>query len=99
VALAVICAIGTAIGFLVRSSAGAIGILAVGLVVLPAFVVPLAAGAYRWLPSGAIESFVTIDRSASELPLHPWPVGLLVLCGYLALTVGAALVTLRRRDA
>lgn len=99
VAMAAVAAIGTALGFVVRGTAGAIGILVVVLLVLPSLVGGVSEDLGRLLPSGALESVVTVDRDANERPLLAWPVGLALLAAYVGAACGAALLALRRRDA
>lgn len=99
IAMAGICAIGTCLGFLVRGTAGAIGILTVVLLVVPMLAPGLSPDLARLLPSGAIESLVTVDVDARDHPPLAWPVGLALLGGYVAFAAGAAAVVLGRRDA
>lgn len=99
VAMAAICAIGAALGFLVRSTAGAIGILVIVLLVLPSLVSGVSADLEQLLPGGAIRSLVTADRAAVEEPPLAWPAGLALLTGYVVAAAGSALLALRRRDA
>jgi ABC-2 type transport system permease protein len=99
IAMAGVCAIGACLGFLVRSTAGAIGILVVVLLVLPMLAGGVSPELARLLPSGAIESLVTADVDARDHPPLAWPVGLALLAGYVAVAAGVATVVLRRRDA
>lgn len=99
IAMAGVCALGVALGFLVRSTAGAIGILVVLTLVLPTLAVGVSPDFERLLPSGAITSLVTVDGTTRSHPPLDWAVGLGLLAGYVAAATGAALLALRRRDA
>jgi ABC-2 type transport system permease protein len=99
VAMAAVCAIGAALGFLVRSTAGAIGILVVVLLVVPTLAAGISPDLERLLPSGAIKALVTVDRAAIEDPPLAWPAGLALLTGYVMAAARTALLVLRRRDA
>lgn len=98
-AMAAVCAMGAALGFVVRSTAAGIGILVVVLLVVPGMVAGTAKGLHQWLPAGALESLVTVNRSREELPLLAWPAGLALTAAWVAASVCAAWVVLRRRDA
>lgn len=98
IAMAAVAALGTALGFLVRSTAGAIGILVVVLLVLPGLVSGFSEDLYQVLPAGAIRALVTVDRVDPELAVLSWPAGLALLTGYVVVAVAAAATVLRRRD-
>jgi len=99
IAMAGVAAIGAALGFLVRSTAGAIAILVVVLLVLPGLVAGVSEDLHQVLPGSTLRALVTVDRADAELPILSWPAGFAVLMAYVALLVGAAARALRRRDA
>jgi ABC-type transport system involved in multi-copper enzyme maturation permease subunit len=94
-----VCLLGTALGFLLRSTAGAIGLLVTVLQVLPGMVAGLSEGLHRVLPSRALDALATVDATQSAFPLLDWPVALVVLAVYVGLAAAGAVVVLRRRDA
>lgn len=95
ISLTAICLLGTALGFILRNTAGAISTLVGILMVLPLL------GQYRpavghYLPTGAIGSLVT--ARIEDGMLRPVP-AFLVLCAYVGVAMLGAVLTLRRRDA
>jgi hypothetical protein len=95
VSLTAICLLGTALGFIVRNTAGAISALVAILMVLPVLgeFVPAIA---RYLPTSAIDALVTA-RIEGDM-LQPLP-ALLLLGAYVGAAIVGAAVILRRRDA
>ena len=93
-------ALGGALGWIVRSTAGAITALVALLLILPVLVgfLPASVGTdiAKFLPSDAAEAFVSSGPVANALA--PWT-GLGVLVLWVALALAAAAVLLRRRDA
>jgi ABC-2 type transport system permease protein len=93
-------ALGGALGWIVRSTAGAITALVALLLILPVLVgfLPASVGTdiAKLLPSHAAEAFVSSGPVANALA--PWT-GLGVLVLWVALALAAATVLLRRRDA
>lgn len=101
-----------ALGVVLRRSAGAVTAGIVVFVLPYAVGSALSGGAERWLfrltPAAGFSVLDALPRSAQVAypytlangyyPL-PWWAGLIVLCGYAALALGAAAVALRRRDA
>ena len=92
--------LGGAIGWIVRSTPGALVALFGVILVLPVLLL-LFNGSWAehvgaWLPTGAGASFSTSLRMPSALA--PWP-GLAVMVGWVVLAYTAAAVLLRRRDA
>ncbi len=92
--------LGSALGWLLRSTGGAVGTL-FGLV----FLLPVLGGllpsswgpdVVRWLPGQAGSSIVQVATGPDEFA--PWT-GFAVLCAYLVVLLGAAVVVVRRRDA
>jgi ABC-2 type transport system permease protein len=92
--------LGIALGFLLRSTAGAIGVLFATLLLIPGL-----AGLLPWswsdtlvklLPSNAGEAFTSVTQ-AKDL-LTPG-VGLAVFAGWIAVLLAGAAFTLQRRDA
>jgi ABC-2 type transport system permease protein len=93
--LTAVCLLGTALGFILRNTAGAISTLFGILMILPVAGEFLPAlGAY--LPTSAINSLVTAKIEGDML--QPLPACLL-LCAYVGAAIGGAMLTLRRRDA
>jgi ABC-type transport system involved in multi-copper enzyme maturation permease subunit len=92
--------LGTALGFLLRSTAASISLLVGAMFVLPglsAVVLPPSwqAGAVRLWPSEAGEAFATVAGDGTLLsPL----VGVLVYAGWIAAAGGAATIVAVRRD-
>jgi hypothetical protein len=93
-------ALGGALGWIVRSTAGAITALVALLLLLPVLVgfLPASVGTdiAKFLPGDAAEAFVSSGPVANALA--PWT-GLGVLVLWAALALAAATVLLRRRDA
>lgn len=91
--------LGSAFGWLVRSTAGGISTALGVLLVLPlvASLLPGSVGTTitTYLPSTAGESFITILRAPDTL--SPWA-GLAVLCAWVLAALVAAAVQLRSRD-
>jgi ABC-type transport system involved in multi-copper enzyme maturation permease subunit len=91
---------GVALGFLLRSAAGAIGVLVTLLLVAPVLIglVPGTIGEWisKLLPGNAGQAIMDITTEAGQL--SPW-VGLVVFAGWVIAFLVAAAVTLRRRDA
>ena len=93
-------ALGGALGWIIRSTAGAIAALVSLLLILPLLVAFLPAGVRtdmgKFLPSNAAEAFLSSGQVENALaPLT----GLGVLVVWVALALAAAAVLLRRRDA
>jgi ABC-type transport system involved in multi-copper enzyme maturation permease subunit len=92
--------IGVALGFLLRSTAGAIGILVVGLFVGPTLLGLLPEGftdaTLKYLPSKAGESLMAIEPGADLLSTGGAIVALIL---WVLVLLGAAAFELRRRDA
>ena len=98
--LTVVGSLGVALGFLVRSTAGGITALFAVLLIIPPLVDNLPWSFHKaiepYLPSDAGQAVYAMEREPNAL--HPWP-GFLVFCGYTAVGLAAAAITLRRRDA
>ncbi|GAA0586178.1 ABC transporter permease [Paractinoplanes ferrugineus] len=98
--LGLVAVLGVALGMLVRSSAGAIAILAGGLLIVPglAGLLPrsIADAITPYLPSNAGSAVMTL--TPGEHMLAPWT-GLAVFAGYVAITLAAAAYRLKRSDA
>lgn len=99
IALAATCAMGGAIGFVLRSAAGSLGLLVAIMLVLPNVVAGFSKSLYTYVPGGAIDAFTAVDRSTSDLPLVRWQAGGALMAGYLLVAVLAAAHALLRRDA
>jgi ABC-type transport system involved in multi-copper enzyme maturation permease subunit len=93
--LAVSAVLGTAFGWLVRSTAGALAAVFAFLFVLPLLGL-LVPGITPYLPSNAGMAILQIGPGAGQL--SPW-VGLSLFAGYTAAVLGVAGYVLRRRDA
>src|SRR3954447_3878801 len=93
--LAVSAVLGTAFGWLVRSTAGALAAVFGFLFVLP-LVGLLVPGITPYLPSNA--GLAILQTGPGAGPLSPW-VGLGLFAGYTAALLGVAGYVLRRRDA
>jgi ABC-2 type transport system permease protein len=91
-----ICLLGTAIGFIVRNTAGAISLLFAILMVVPILGEFLPA-LDKYLPTSAIDSLLTA-RINGDMLLQPLP-AFLLLCAYVAAAAGSAVLMLLRRDA
>ncbi|MEV6347147.1 hypothetical protein [Actinoplanes sp. NPDC051851] len=98
--LGLVAVLGVALGVLVRSSAGAIAILAGTLLILPGLVMLLPGSITdvitKYLPSDAGGQIMSVTRADGSL--GPWT-GLGVFAGYVALTLGAAAYRLAKTDA
>jgi hypothetical protein len=97
--LAALGLLGLGLGTLVRSTAGAIGVL-VSLTLLVRLIAPALPESWaRWMdrywPTTAGEKIVTVVPVPDALP--PWP-GFAVLCGFVALVCAAGYTALRTRD-
>jgi ABC-type transport system involved in multi-copper enzyme maturation permease subunit len=94
--------LGLALGALLRTTAGAISTLFGITLLLPGILSLLpesfssAVGPY--LPSNAVNAFMTAQAAPGANLLSPWA-GLAVFAGYVVVLLGAAAVSLRRRDA
>jgi ABC-2 type transport system permease protein len=95
IALTLICLLGTALGFILRNTAGAISILFFIIMVLPVLGDFLPAVA-KYLPPGAIYSLV-VARIEGDM-LQPLP-AFLLLCAYVGAAIAGAAFTLMRKDA
>jgi ABC-2 type transport system permease protein len=94
--------LGLALGALLRTTAGAISTL-FGLTLLLPGVLQLLPADFNsavgpYLPSNAVNAFMTAQPVPGASALSPWA-GLAVFVGYIVVLLGAAAVTLRRRDA
>jgi ABC-2 type transport system permease protein len=96
ISLTLICLLGTALGFIVRNTAGAISILFAILMVVP-LVGELWPALYRYLPTSAMDSLLTA-RIEGDMLLQPLP-AFLLLCAYVGTATGGAVLTLLRKDA
>jgi ABC-2 type transport system permease protein len=95
ISLTLICLLGTALGFIVRNTAGAISTLFFILMVLPIlgeFLPEL----NKFLPTSAMDSLL-VARIDGDM-LQPLP-AFLLLCAYVGAAVVGAGITLRRKDA
>ncbi len=93
--------IGLGLGSLIRNTAGGVT-AAVGLVFVLPYLADLLLPSWRphivpYLPSQAGQALFVVSRSGQSL-LHPWA-GLAVFSGYAAVTIAAAAIALRLRDA
>ena len=92
--------LGMALGWLVKSTAGAVSALFGLLFLLPVLgqLLPSSWGpdVTRWLPGDAGSQVLQLTTSADAF--GPWA-GFAVLCGYLVVAFGAAVALLRRQDA
>jgi ABC-2 type transport system permease protein len=95
ISLTLICLLGTALGFIVRNTAGAISTLFFILMVLPILGEFLPA-LNKYLPTSAIDSLL-IARIDGDM-LQPLP-ALLLLCAYVGVGIAGAAITLLRKDA
>ncbi|ADB52183.1 ABC transporter permease [Conexibacter woesei] len=95
VVLTFVCLFGTALGFIVRNTAGAISTLFAILMVLP-IVAQFSEWVSAHLPTGAMHSLVR--ARIEDGMLRPLP-AFLLLCAYLAVAIAGAVWTLLRRDA
>lgn len=98
--LTIVAIIGLGVGFVIRSTAGAIGTVFGVLFVLPIMVVAMtrnsSLGIVRYLPSMAGRAMFT--RTADHAMLGPWP-GFAVFLLYAALVWAGAALSLQRRAA
>jgi ABC-2 type transport system permease protein len=98
--LTVVGVFGTALGWLIRHTAGAIATLFGLLLILPLVIHFLPAqwadDIGTWLPSNAGQAVFTVGSSALT-SLGPWQ-GFGVLCAWVAVAVIAAAILLPRRD-
>ena len=97
--LGAVCTIGSAMGFVLRSSAGALAMVVTVLLVLPGLLAGFSKDIYTYLPGGAIDAIVTVDRSSADLPLLAAGAATLVFGVYVAVSVVAARDSFLRRDA
>jgi ABC-2 type transport system permease protein len=91
--------LGVALGWILRSTAGAISTLVGILLVVPVLFSAIGKsvdGIAQYLPSKAGGSFIASIHEAGTL--SPWT-GLIVLCAWVAAAFGLAAYLLRRRDA
>jgi ABC-2 type transport system permease protein len=95
ISLTMICLLGTALGFILRNTAGAISTLFFVLMVLPITGELLPAIA-TYLPTSAIDSLLTA-RIEGDM-LQPLP-AFLLLCAYVGAAAGGAALMLLRKDA
>lgn len=95
VSLTAVCLIGTALGFILRNTAGAISTL-FGILMLLPVVGEFLPSIARYLPTSAIDALVTA-RIEGDM-LRPLP-ALLLLCAYVGAAIGGAVLVLLRRDA
>jgi hypothetical protein len=96
ISLTLICVLGTALGFILRNTAGAISTLFATLMVVPVIGEFLPA-LNKYLPTSAIDSLLTA-RIEGDMLLQPLP-AFLLLCAYVGAAVGGAVLVLLRRDA
>lgn len=91
--------LGLSLGFLFRSIAGSISTLVGGLLILPGIIGLLLPDSWsevlKYLPSNAASSFTSINVPTDMLALGP---AVAVFVAWLALAVGAAGYSFRRRD-
>jgi ABC-2 type transport system permease protein len=96
ISLTLICLLGTALGFIVRNTAGAISTLFFVLMVLPILGEFLPA-LDKYLPTSAIDSLLTA-RIEGDMLLQPLP-AFLLLCAYVGAAIVGAVIVVLRRDA
>ncbi|MEU0546246.1 ABC transporter permease [Micromonospora sp. NPDC005979] len=98
--LGLVAVLGVALGMLVRSSAGAIAILAGLLLIVPGLVALLpnsiSEAIAPYLPSSAGDAMMALNQADGTLA--PWA-GLVVFAGYVAVTLAAAAYRLKTTDA
>ncbi|MDG4787744.1 ABC transporter permease [Micromonospora sp. WMMD1102] len=98
--LGLVAVLGVALGMLVRSSAGAIAILAGLLLIVPGLAALLPSSISEaitpYLPSNAGSAVMALNQADGALA--PWA-GLAVFAGYVIVTLGAAAYRLRATDA
>jgi ABC-2 type transport system permease protein len=95
ISLTAVCLLGTALGFILRNTAGAISTLFGILMVLP-LVGDFSPVVGRHLPTSAMDSLLTA-KIGDEM-LQPLP-ALLLLCAYVGVGIAGAAITLLRKDA
>jgi ABC-2 type transport system permease protein len=95
ISLTAVCLLGTALGFILRNTAGAISTLFGILMVLP-LLREFSPVIGRYLPTSAIDSLLTA-RIEGEM-LRPLP-AFLLLCAYVGAAIGGAAFMLLRKDA
>ena len=99
--LTAIALMGLGLGIVLRSAASSIGILIGGVLVLPTLAGVLLPDSLdsvlQFLPSSAAAAFTTV-RGAGDEVLDA-TAGALVLAAWVAVTLGAAVVLITRRDA
>ncbi len=92
--------IGLGLGILLRSAAGSIGAVVAGIMVLPPLAGALLPDSWdpilRYLPSSAASAFTAVE-SAGTAVLSPGT-GALVLAAWVVVVLGAAIVSITRRD-
>lgn len=96
VILTLVAALGVALGFIVRSTAGAIATLFGILIVLPMTLGQFIPKIAPYLPSSAMVSFTSV-RPDHDM-LAPLP-GLLLFCAWVALAIAGAASVVTRKDA
>jgi hypothetical protein len=93
--------IGLGLGILLRSVAGSIGAVVAGFMVLPPLAGALLPDSWdpilAYLPSSAAAAFTAVQAAGTEI--LGAGAGALVLAAWVAVTVGAAIVSITRRDA
>ncbi|MEU4236369.1 ABC transporter permease [Actinoplanes sp. NPDC026619] len=98
--LGLVAVLGVALGMLVRSSAGAIAILAGALLIVPGLTALLpqsiSDAITPYLPSNAGSAVMALTHSGNTLA--PWT-GLAVFAGYVAVSLAAAAYRLKKSDA
>ncbi|MFC7531688.1 ABC transporter permease [Actinoplanes sp. GCM10030250] len=98
--LGLVAVLGVALGMLVRAAAGAIAILAGGLLIVPGLAVLLpdsiSEAITPYLPSNAGSAVMALTQGDSMLA--PWT-GLAVFAGYVLVTLAAAAYRLKKTDA
>lgn len=97
--LGVICMIGTAIGFALRSTAASIGLLVTVLLIAPGLAAGFSDALYTYVPGGAIDAILTVNPETVELPLVSPGAGIAILSVHATLAIAAGAWLLRRRDA
>ena len=98
--LTVVVVLGIGLGAILRNVAGAIAVLVGVLLVLPVIAQALpqtwADRINKFLPSNAGQALLGMNVDATQLA--PWT-GFAVFCGYAALSIAAAAILMRRKDA
>jgi ABC-2 type transport system permease protein len=99
--LTAIALMGLGLGILLRSAASSIGVLIGGVMVLPTLAGALLPASLdsvlKFLPSSAGAAFTTVTGAGDEV-LSP-TAGALVLAAWVAVTLGASVLAITRRDA